>query len=94
MLPSAMDGSSNVLSVNFEQMTYPVTVDGIHTVRHTQLSLRELWFMAVVALLPICVAHLLLLRLLGCLFPRRSAAAHVPTSGDAPSLPRRSAPAV
>ena len=33
MLPSGAEGSSNVLSVSFDRMTYPVTVDGIHTVR-------------------------------------------------------------
>ena len=36
MLPSGPEGASNVLSVSFDHMTYPVTVDGIHTVRGTR----------------------------------------------------------
>ncbi|EFN51690.1 hypothetical protein CHLNCDRAFT_139935 [Chlorella variabilis] len=37
MLPSSggTDGPSNVLSVSFDQMTYPVTVDGVHTIFST-----------------------------------------------------------
>jgi hypothetical protein len=33
LLPVGPEGASNVLSVSFDSMTYPVTVDGIHTVR-------------------------------------------------------------
>ena len=32
LLPVGPEGASNVLSVSFDSMTYPVTVDGIHTV--------------------------------------------------------------
>ena len=32
LLPASADGPSPVLSVTFDSMTYPVTVDGIHTV--------------------------------------------------------------
>lgn len=35
LLPAAggTDGASNVLSISFDKMTYPVTVEGLHTVR-------------------------------------------------------------
>lgn len=33
LLPSSgSDGGGNVLTINFDNMTYPVTVDGLHTV--------------------------------------------------------------
>lgn len=32
LLPSGPDGGGNVLTINFDNMTYPVNVDGLHTV--------------------------------------------------------------
>lgn len=42
LLPVKSDssGHSNVLSVEFDNMTYPVTLDGIHTV---SVASRQLW---------------------------------------------------
>ncbi|KAI7839724.1 hypothetical protein COHA_006528 [Chlorella ohadii] len=41
LLPVGPEGASNVLSVSFDSMTYPVTVDGIHTIFSTYGTVQK-----------------------------------------------------